>query len=133
MDEGMTLADVRAQLLVWLKISRIPQAQFMMKEENGSVWLRFFTERSRYSITAKPDYLGAFGKARAPLAGETWCRGRDLPDGNFTKETWDSIMVAVVKNELVTIIAKTPQWDREAFGAFEIGALKGTAVERPGS
>jgi hypothetical protein len=36
-------------------------------------------------------------------AGEDWVRGNDLPDGPFSKETWDRIIYAIVRYELVKL------------------------------
>ena len=49
-------------------------------------------------------YLGCTGQCRKPRAGEDWTRGSDLPDGSYSKETWDKIISAIVAHELVKVV-----------------------------
>jgi len=70
----------------------------------------FYTEEYLYLITAverfdgdKDDYLGCQVSARKARPGEDWLRGNDLPDGPFTKKTWDRIIYAIVSYELVKL------------------------------
>ncbi len=68
----------------------------------------FYTEEYQYFITAteRPagdSYLGCQVSARKIRAGEDWIRGNDLPDGEFTKKTWDMIINAIVNYELVKL------------------------------
>jgi len=68
----------------------------------------FYTEKHQYFITAvernKGDgYLGCQVNARKARAGEDWLRGNDLPDGPFTRATWDKIINAIVCYELVRL------------------------------
>ncbi|MDA3780489.1 MAG: hypothetical protein PF487_09785 [Bacteroidales bacterium] len=52
----------------------------------------------------KPNgYLGAGATGRKPRPGETWNGGNDLPDGSYTKETFDSIVKAIVAYEIKTL------------------------------
>ena len=57
----------------------------------------------REDIHNKRFYLGCQVSTRMPRAGEDWTRGNDLPDGPFTRETWESIKGAIIKYELVKI------------------------------
>jgi hypothetical protein len=77
------------------------------KELNEKYWLttHFYTETHRYHISAclhKDDstYLGAIASTRKPRAGEDWTRGNDLPDGDFSQETWNKIKNAIIRYEL---------------------------------
>jgi len=69
----------------------------------------FFTENHRYRIIAidrkgnGKDYLGCGVLSRKRRAGETWDRGNDLPDGDLTKETWNTIIRAIVCYELAPL------------------------------
>lgn len=68
----------------------------------------FYTDEHKYYIVAIErsvgrSYLGCQVSTRKPRAGEDWSRGNDLPDGDFTKETWNSIIEAVVRYELVKL------------------------------
>ena len=71
--------------------------------------LCFYTEENRYFITAiektkgEEGYLGCAVEARKIRPGEGWVRGNDLPDGPFTRKTWDIILNAIVSYELVKL------------------------------
>lgn len=72
----------------------------------GVIRYRIFTEQYEYLIRARDDieddgYLGCIMSCRKMRAGEDWARGRDLPDGKFNRETWDSIVKSIIGNELV--------------------------------
>ena len=68
----------------------------------------FYTSEHKYKIFAidrKDDdgYLGCMATVRKPRAGEDWSRGNDLPDGPFNIETWNNILKAIVRYELVKL------------------------------
>lgn len=70
----------------------------------------FYTNDNQYFITAiersdgdDNSYLGCQVTTRKCRAGENWTRGNDLPDGKFTKKTWDMIINAIVNYELVKL------------------------------
>ncbi len=68
----------------------------------------FYTENHTYFIIAKDrakedGYLGCQVQCRKPRPGEDWLRGNDLPDGKFTKATWDIIEKAILNYELVKL------------------------------
>lgn len=69
-----------------------------------------YTRIHLYRITAIENegegYLGCTMSNRKPRAGEDWTRGRDLPDGKFTKEIWDKIKNAIIACELVELAPK---------------------------
>lgn len=89
-------------------------------QENGymnSYRIHLYTENHVYNISAidrvvnnlKYDYLGCTVSSRKPRAGETWCRGNDLTDGNLTLETWNKIKNDIISYELVKLAPKTPE------------------------
>ena len=66
-----------------------------------------YTSDHKYSLYGctpterKPKgYLGAGASTRKPKPGEFWDRGNDLPDGSYSKETFDNIMYGIVSYEL---------------------------------
>lgn len=60
--------------------------------------------RLKYRVVPDaPGYLGCIAVSRTPRAGEEWCRGNDLPDGSFSRETWTKILAAVVSYEMVRV------------------------------
>lgn len=70
-----------------------------------------YTETHRYRITAydrskDEGYLGCTASTRKPRAGEDWTRGNDLPDGKFTRETWEHIKNAIIAYELAELAPK---------------------------
>jgi len=72
--------------------------------------VRLFTNNNEYIIsacapkdTANCGYLGCIATSRKPRAGETWTRGRDLPDGKLCYATWLKILLRIVSYELVNI------------------------------
>lgn len=72
--------------------------------------IRLYSQTSYYTIVVHPRdgekelwYLGGFANARAPRAGEEHTRGNDIPDGKYTKETFDDIIQSILSLELVQI------------------------------
>ena len=67
----------------------------------------FYTEENVYYISAvdREDggYLGCTVMTRKERPGESWKRGNDLPDGPFNEETWNSIIRAIVRYEIVKL------------------------------
>lgn len=45
-------------------------------------------------------YLGCVVSTRKSRVGEDWNRGSDLPDGKYSKKTFDSIVKRIVAYEL---------------------------------
>ena len=92
-------------------------------EKLDSYTFSFYTKEHRYVINARPystreslsrdgkvigasnypAYLGATGSCRKPRAGESWNRGNDLPDGKYSRETWERIKNAIITYELVRV------------------------------
>lgn len=76
-------------------------------EEQKRVYC-LYTEENQYTIVAierkdGEDYLGCSATARKARPGEGWLRGNDLPDGPFTRKTWDRIIYAIVSYEMVKL------------------------------
>lgn len=66
---------------------------------------KIYTKNHVYSISAHLDggYLGCIARTTFHRPGEDWVRGNDLPDGDFSQETWNSIKTAIIKYELQEI------------------------------
>ena len=83
-------------------------------DEKGVIHtVRLYTEDTSYQVTALVErnghtYLGAVSSCRKPRAGEEHLRGHDLPDGPIERKTWDSIVAAIVKDQLVPLQLKMP-------------------------
>lgn len=86
----------------------------------SSVHLTLYTATNLYHIKAcqapGKSYLGCIAATRKPRAGENWTRGNDLPDGPFSKETWDKIIAAIVGYELVKIHREQEERNPELLG-----------------
>jgi hypothetical protein len=67
-----------------------------------------YTRTNKYCIVAirhldGSTYLGCVVDSRTPRAGEDWTRGKDLPDGKFSRKTWNRIKDAIIGYELVRV------------------------------
>jgi len=103
----------------WLKeVSRYGKVEnfvFISDYKKGEISLKIFTKDHYYPIVAilptteKPNgYFGTFGHCRKPRAGEDWTRGNDLPDGSYSKETWDAFKDKLISYELVKVVRNSP-------------------------
>ena len=75
--------------------------------ERTSVYL--FTSDHCYRISAHDNYLGCTVATRRNRPGETWNRGNDLPDGRFSRDTYNRIMSGIVGYELKEIALPVEQ------------------------
>ena len=78
--------------------------------ERADYHIFLFTSAYEYRIsvrTPKSDqdkgYLGCGVSSRMPRAGEWHTRGNDLPDGEFSEETWEDIIFRIVNYELTQV------------------------------
>lgn len=106
-----------SKLQAWLReISPSVKLEKFAKEIKGPVdadavneTFHIYTDRYRYHIMAREavnledSYLGAQVSCRKPRAGEDQHRGNDLPDGKFTRETWENIKNGIIENELILL------------------------------
>ena len=76
----------------------------VLEDRTGSFSFRLYTDANAYTIVARrsseADYLGCAVVARKARSGETWMRGNDLPDGKYTRDTWDKIVGAILFYEV---------------------------------
>ena len=93
--------NVDSQVMIWwdLKYDLDPDANHFR--------CIFYTNDHKYSIYGHPPtpkhtrgYLGCGGDSRKPRPGEYWHRGNDLPDGDYSKETFDRIVRGIVAYEI---------------------------------
>ena len=83
----------------------------------GRVYFKLATGRNTYTISARlsasdDGYLGCIATSRKARAGENWLRGSDLPDGPLARETWDRILAAILRYEIVPIAPDTREFLR---------------------
>lgn len=103
------------QLIEWLEELVFRDNDFdevikIVRKDKVEAIVRLYTRTNRYSITciesSRSDwegYLGCTVIDRKPRAGENWRRSRDLSDGEFNRETWESIKNDIISHELVRI------------------------------
>ena len=70
-------------------------------DREGHLNVTIWTNDHEYHIYASSTHLGCIASTRKPRAGETWTRGNDLPDGAFSKKTFDSIIRKIAGYEIV--------------------------------
>ena len=108
----MELKELKKQLLKWVSSFKNADISYKgddcIEEHDNRIVLKLYTDKNVYSIMAKLSvrnggYLGAGYSCRKPRAGETWTRGGDLADGDFSYETWIKIMGDIIGTELVKI------------------------------
>lgn len=103
---------VREQLETWLKELGLQEGQFRISEEGeggpgqpasykGCAIL--CTATHAYHLHYTNGYLGATARSRIARAGEDWLRGNDLPDGPFSRETFDYIVRAILVHVVVQL------------------------------
>lgn len=106
--------DIAKQFREWLEeISRWGRVDWFVRWYEGqnkpySEKVLIYTKTNEYAIVAKEHedghtYLGCVVSKRKPRAGESWTRGNDLPDGDFSRGTWKRIKDAIIAYELVKI------------------------------
>lgn len=110
----MNLAELRKQLIEWMTEVKYwsPETKQSWEDyiiddpENDAFRMIIYTDNYSYAISVyhhedRDSYLGCIAATRKPRAGEDWTRGNDLPDGTFSRETFDKIVRRIVGYELV--------------------------------
>jgi len=69
------------------------------------VKFKIYTEAHCFYISATwkdntAQYLGCISSTRKFRVGEAHTRGKDLPDGHFCRETWETIKDGIIKYEM---------------------------------
>jgi hypothetical protein len=88
--------------------------KLIKRDDSRAAYL--YTESNEYFISASlpsdsvsgKGYLGCIATSRKTYAGEKHRRGSDLPDGKYTKETFDVIVNAILRYELVRVHKRKP-------------------------
>ena len=95
----------KEQLQEWFgeaKFARPERLRFS-EEDGGQGRVIFCTGTNTYSIRFTNRYLGCVAGSRLQRPGENWTRGSDLPDGDFSRETFDEIIKAIIAYEMVAL------------------------------
>jgi len=83
--------------------------------KSGKITLCLATHSYNYHLDAKlpkaehKGYLGCGANCRLADPGESHLRGRDLPDGEYCQKTWNKIVRAILRRELLPFPNKTTQ------------------------
>ena len=95
----------KEQLQEWFSDAKFarPERFRFSEEDDGQGRVIFCTVVNTYSIHFTEGYLGCVASSRTLRPGENWTRGSDLPDGSFSRETFDEIIKAIVAYELVDL------------------------------
>ena len=108
-EERVTIDQIdNNELISWVKTLG-DDKKLIIRKRNGknnetNYQINLYTEKHEYVISAHGErYLGCILRNRAPYPGEGHTRGNDLPDGNFSYETWIKIITSIVSHELLQI------------------------------
>lgn len=98
------------------KVDRALKTQFTGYYPKLHIRAKIWTTNNVYSINGHlhilnndpSGYLCCGAQSRKFRTGEDWFRGNDLPDGNFSEETWREILCGIVRYEAEEI--KSEKW-----------------------
>ena len=126
------------ELHKWLEeLSRYRKLEdyiYISDYKRGKIRIKIFTKDHYYTIVARlPEvkrpsanyklkvgdkleklndgYLGTYGNCRKARAGEEWTRGNDLPDGSYSRDTWEQFKASLIAFELVKVVRNSPDKD----------------------
>ena len=101
--------------------AQVDRALFTRVTDAGELIMRakIWTHTNEYNITATirepihrhdapSNCLGGSATSRKSRSGETWHRGNDLHDGRFNEQTWDGILIGIVRYEAEEV--KSERW-----------------------
>lgn len=120
LSEAKVVSELGKQLVEWLDCKFFGRGQkaLVVQDDAERFTIRIYTSRHVYSITATGDaypdgsgYLGCTAATRMARPGETWTRGNDLPDGEFSKETLHCILCSIVFYEAREVVKEVKQVD----------------------
>lgn len=118
LSEAKVVGELGKQLVEWLKLDCEYFGRAKKVLLNGDdakhFSIQIFMPKNCYHIIARmgdhlKDYLGCTVVSRTPRPGETWNRGKDLPDGRFSKETLNRILCAIVFFEARIVVKDIKQ------------------------
>ena len=86
----------------------------LVEKSDTAISMSCFTDNNKYTIRVTDTYLGAACSSRKPRPGETWCRGHDLMDGTFDRDTWHLILGDIVSTELCQLSSEILRRNQDA-------------------
>lgn len=100
--------SAREQLESWFHDWGFRPKHVRWECKEGGYRAIFATTKNNYFVVFKDTYLGMTASSRVSRPGENWQRGNDLPDGDFSKKTFDQMMGAVLMYELREVSTEQP-------------------------
>ena len=97
LKELVSYRNVDSQVLIFLDTKDVGENRFNCRLYTGE---NCYNISGNKSIDNNKSYLGCTVSARKNRVGENWNRGRDLPDGEYSKKTFDAIVRRIVAFEL---------------------------------
>lgn len=114
------LCENGRRLLEWLSHSKFFAYKriHVVKNHFDQLVIQLYSDTHKYTIITKDgrmdgddpllpgrrSYLGCSASTRSSRPGEDWFRGNDLPDGDCSRRTLDSIMYAIVFYEAKPVV-----------------------------
>jgi len=123
------------QLEAWFHTRGLKSKHLRWEHSDGGFQRAVFaTTKNNYFVAFKDTYLGLTVSSRVARPGETWLRGNDLPDGEFSKDTFDRMMDAVLTYELREVSEEDPlpPWTFRG-DAVIVGQPTAAGIQRAGS
>lgn len=106
---------IKAKLFAeWLsttaRYGNVDSLFLIYKHEDDRYGCKFYTDSHSYHISIRVPkslddngYAGCTSSTRKSRVGEDWDRGSDLPDGNYSQETFNKIDKGIIRYELKTL------------------------------
>lgn len=106
LSEARIESEAGKQLVEWLQTYKFfnPKKIEVASNKPDVLRVKLYTDRHVFAIVARADYLGCVASTTKPRPGEDWTRGSDLPDGDFSRDTFRSILGAIVLYGLLEVV-----------------------------
>lgn len=97
MGKLLNQSEIVQKMQDWWNVGKGRKALNVAILDSETVQTYIYTNDYRVKIVVKTNgYLGGYFSCRKADIGEDWTRGGDLPDGDFSFEVWNSIMMSIV-------------------------------------
>lgn len=100
LKEIVRYGNVDSQILIFLDTKEAGKNRFVCRLHTND---HYYTISGYEPIENKSSYLGCTASTRKNRVGEDWNRGSDLPDGKYSKKTFNAIVRGIVAYELKTL------------------------------
>jgi hypothetical protein len=100
LKELVRYGNVDSQVLILLDTKEMGKNRFVCRLYTND---HFYSISGYKSLEGNGGYLGCIASTRKNRVGEDWNRGSDLPDGKYSKKTFDAIVRGIVAYELKSL------------------------------